>query len=142
MAYGILSPSIVSADRVIAMAHLPMAPHVAVIGHHTLPVVLALMDRGCSSVRSLRPDAAAPDCEAADLAWIIDVADDEELDRALCAARCRAGDRGRIVVEGTICRRCRAFVQHTTDAGLGIISYDHPSRRVVLAVRRRLAMAA
>jgi len=124
------------------MAHIPIPPHVAVLGHHTLPFVLALMDYGCSYVRSLRPDTAAPDCEAADLAWIVDVANDAELDDALRAARRRTGDRGKIVVEGTICQRCRSLLQHAANADLDVVSFDHLSQRVVLAARPRLAMAA
>ena len=87
-------------DRVMAVSHLPAAAHVAVIGRNTLPLILALMRRGCGCVRSLRPGAPSPDCEAADLAWIVDVRDESELDDALRAARFRAGARGRVVVEG------------------------------------------
>ncbi len=93
-------------DRMMALAHLPGAAHVAVIGRHTLPFVLALMQRGCTCVRSLRPDAAAPDCEPVDLAWIVDVANEHELDDALRAARRRAGETGRVVLESAVCRTC------------------------------------
>src|SRR5258708_31200260 len=58
-------------DRILAIAHLPVTAHVAVIGHRTLPFVLALMRKGCACVRSLRPDAPSPDCEPAQLAWIV-----------------------------------------------------------------------
>lgn len=136
------TPIALSADKVIAMAHLPATPHVAVLGHRTLPFVLALMNCGCSYVRSVRPDAAAPDCEAADLAWIVDVASDTELDDALRAARRRTGDRGKIVVEGTICQSCRSLLQHVANADLDVVSFDHLSQRVVLAAKHRLAIAA
>src|SRR4249919_3480499 len=76
-------------DRVMAVSHLPTSAHVAVIGRRTLPLVLALLRRGCGGVRSLRPGAPAPDCEAADLAWIVDVDGEHELDDALRAARWR-----------------------------------------------------
>jgi hypothetical protein len=132
----------VSAEKVIAMAHFATAPHVAVIGHRTLPFVLALMDCGCTCVRSLRPDVAAPDCEAADLAWIVDVADGNELGDALRAARRRTGDRGKVVVEGVICQSCGTLLQHVANADLDVISFDHLSQRVVLAARSRLAIAA
>ena len=46
-------------ERVCAVAHLPPAAHVAVIGHRTLPLVLELLRRGCAAVRSLRPGAPA-----------------------------------------------------------------------------------
>jgi len=84
---------------------------VAVIGRHALPVVLALLRHGCASVRSLRPDAAAPDCQAADLTWILDVESEREFDEAL-------------------------------RAGLDVVSFDHVARRVMLAPRSALAMAA
>ena len=91
-------------DRVIAIAHLPQTAHVAVIGHHTLPFVVALLRRGSEGVRSLRPGSPAPDCEPVDLAWIVDLQDERELDEALRAARWRTGKRGRVVLEGALAR--------------------------------------
>jgi hypothetical protein len=132
-------------DRVMAVSHLPATPHVAVIGRNTLPLILALMRRGCGCVRSLRPGAPAPDCEAADLAWIVDVRDESELDDALRAARFRAGVRGRIVVEGAACRwrnALNAIRDHAVSAGLDVVSFDRTASRLVLAERRRLALAA
>lgn len=133
-----------SIDRVMAIAHLPVAAHVAVIGHHTLPFVLALLRRGCVSVRSLRPGAPSPDCEAVDLAWIVDVETAHELDGALRAARGRAGARGRVVLEGAACRgsALAAVRQHAVAAGLDVVSFDHIARRLVLAAAPSLALAA
>lgn len=85
--------SVARVDRMMAVAHLPATAHVALIGHHTLPLLLALLQRGCAAVRSLRPGTPSPDCEAADLAWIVDLQGDGELDDALRAAWCWA--RGR-----------------------------------------------
>jgi len=133
------------AEQVIAVSHAPPAAHVAVIGHHTLPYVLALMRTGCGGVRSLRPDAPAPDCEPADLTWIVDCHDDDELDGALRAARGRAGTRGCVVLEAATCRWRRTFSSlrdRALRAGLEIVSFDHATRRVVLAPAARLAMAA
>ncbi len=124
------------ADRVMAIAHLPATAHVAVIGHHTLPFVLALLRQGCESVRSLRPGSPAPDCEPVDLAWIVDLQDERELDEALRAARWRTGKRGRVVLEGAACawRSALAAVRHRALlAGLDIVSFDHAARRLVLA---------
>jgi hypothetical protein len=132
-------------EHVMAVSHAPAAAHVAVIGHHTLPYVLALMRRGCAGVRSLRPGTPAPDCEAADLTWIVDLRDDRELDEALRAARWRAGTRGRVVLEGAAClwRRTLATVRdRALRAGLDVVSVDHAASRVVLAPAARLAMAA
>jgi hypothetical protein len=132
-------------ERVMAVSHAPPCAHMAVIGHHTLPYVLALMRSGCDSVRSLRPDAPAPDREPTDLTWIVDCRDDRELDGALRAARWRAGARGRVVLEGTACRWRRALAavrDRALKAGLDIVSFDHGTGRVVFAPAARLAMAA
>jgi hypothetical protein len=138
-------PSSETVDRVMAISHLDSPAHVAVIGHRTLPFVLALLGRGCRAVRSLRPDAPSPDCEPAELSWIVDLQDERELDGALRAARWRAGKRGRVVLEGASCRWRSALAavrEHALAAGLDIVSFDHVSRRVVLAPTTRLAKAA
>ncbi len=137
--------AVAAADRVMAIAHLEAPAHVAVIGHRTLPFMLALLRRGCSAVRSLRPDAPSPDCEPADLSWIVDLQDERELDGALRAARGRAGKRGRVVLEGASCR-CRGALAAVRDralaAGLDIVSFDHVTQRLVLAPAPLLARAA
>jgi hypothetical protein len=92
-------------DKVMAVAHLPPTASVVVIGHHTLPFLLALMHRGCACVRSLRPDVASPDGEAADLAWIVDVANENELCEALQAARRRTGTNGRVIIASRLVLR-------------------------------------
>ena len=132
-------------DRVMAIAHLPQTAHVAVIGHHTLPFVVALLRRGCEGVRSLRPGSAAPDCEPVDLAWIVDLQDERELDEALRAARWRTGKRGRVILEGAACAWRSAWATlrtHALTAGLDIVSFDHVARRLVLAPAPRLAAVA
>lgn len=138
-------PDVDAVERVMAASHTASAAHVAVIGHHTLPYVLALMRRGCACVRSLRPDAPAPDCEPADLTWIVDFRDERELDDALRAARGRARAHGRVVLEGAACRWRRTLAtmrDRALRAGLDIVSFDRAASRVVLAPTARLAMAA
>ena len=132
-------------DRVMAVAHLPTTAHVALIGHHTLPLLLACLQRGCAAVRSLRPDAPSPDREVVELAWIVDVQGDGELDDALHAARARIGAKGRVVVEGAgcVCRRGLLSIRdRAAAAGLDVISFDHVARRLVLGVRPGVPMAA
>jgi len=128
-------PSGALVDRVMAVAHLPPTASVAVIGHHTLPLLLALMRRGCACVRSLRPDTVSPDGEITDLAWIVDVANEDELHEALQAARRRTGARGRVIVEGMECA-CRnglaAVRDHAACTGLDVVSFDHRAGRLVL----------
>ena len=137
--------SVARVDRIMAVVHLPVTAHVTLIGHHTLPLLLALLQRGCAAVRSLRPGTPSPDREAADLAWIVDVQGDHELDDALHAARSRVGATGRVVVEGANCV-CRDGLKSVRDravaAGLDVISFDHIARRLVLGKRPALAMVA
>ena len=132
-------------DRIMAMTHLPVSAHVALIGHHTLPCLLALLKHGCGAVRCLRPGAPSPDREIADLAWIVDVQGDDALDEALRAARARIGVKGRVVIEGAGCA-CRAGLaavrDHALAAGLDVVSFDHVANRIVLGVQQRLALAA
>ena len=132
-------------DRMMAMAHLPATARVTLIGHRTLPLLLALLQRGCAAVRSLRPGAPSPDCEPADLAWIVDVQGDGELDDALHAARMRIGATGRVVVEGAGCVCCHGLASirdHAVAIGLDVISFDHKARRLVLGAPPWLALAA
>lgn len=137
--------SVAQVDRIMAVAHVPATAHVALIGHHTLPLLLAFLQLGCAAVRSLRPGTPSPDREAADLAWIVDVQGDSELDDALHAARSRVGATGRVVVEAANCV-CRDGLKSVCDravaAGLDVISFDHVALRLVLATRPPLAMAA
>lgn len=127
-------------ERIWAVAHLQPSAHVAVIGHHTLPLLLEFLKRGCCAVRSLRPNTPSPDCEAADLAWIVDVHADE-LDEALRAARSRAR---RVIVEGTACggRGLMEIRDRAVAHGLEVVSFDHLASRLVLANIRRPALAA
>ncbi len=136
--------SVALVERVSAVAHLPPSAHVAVIGHRTLPLVLEFMRRGGAAVRSLLPGAPAPDCEAADLAWIVDARADE-LDEALRAARRRAGSAGRVVVEAAdraACADLNTIRDRATAHGLDVVSFDHTASRLVLAHTGRAALAA
>jgi hypothetical protein len=132
-------------DRTLAMAHLPASAHVALIGHHTLPLLLALLQYGCAAVRCLRPGAPSPDCETVDLAWIINLQSDNEVDGALRAARGRIGATGRVMIEGAgyTCRGgLSSICDHASAAGLDVVAFDHKANRLMLAARRHFAMAA
>ena len=101
-----------------------------------MPFVLALLRQGCACVRSLRPGEPSPDCEAADLAWIINARSENELDDALRAARSRAGEHGRIVIEGGQYGGRDGLVaipRHASALGLDVVSFDHVAQRLVLA---------
>ena len=103
-------------------------------------LVLEFLKRGCSAVRSLRPGAPSPDCEAVDLAWIVDVGPGE-LDDALRAARLRVGRGGRVIVEGTACPNPASIRDRAVTHGLDVVSFDHRACRLVL-MSPRPAMAA
>ena len=129
-------------DRVMAIAHLPQTAHVAVIGHHTLPFVVALLRRGPEGVRSLRPGSPAPDCGTAG---------GPRLDRRPAGrARARRGPAGgalgrRQARPGGPGRRGLRLAQRiggllgsrARAPGLDIVSFDHVARRLVLAPARR-----
>ena len=131
-----------AAQALLALAQPPRDAHVAVIGHRTLPYMLALLARGCAAVRGLRPDRSSPDREAADLCWIVDVADEAELDEALRAARCRAG---RIVLEDRDGRwrlASAALRRRALALGLEIVDRGRRSPRLLLVARRSPLAAA
>jgi hypothetical protein len=80
-----------------------------------------------------------------DLAWIVDLQDERELDEALRAARWRTGKRGRVILEGAACawRSALAAVRtRALTAGLDIVSFDHVAGRLVLAPAPKLAAVA
>ncbi|MGE0421697.1 MAG: hypothetical protein AB7O88_05515 [Reyranellaceae bacterium] len=85
-------------ERVIPLAHVPRGGHVALIGHNTLPLMLALLHHHCDAVCSVDPDAAACDSEPVDMAWIVAPAEANGLDKALRLARRRITPRGALVV--------------------------------------------
>ena len=120
----------------MALSQAPSSAHIAVIGHHTLPYVLALLQGGCASVRSLRPGSPAPDCEPVEWVWIVDLHDRQELVEALQAARLRVSKRGRVVVEPSACQWPNALMlicDAARAAGLDVITMRGQACRVVLA---------
>jgi hypothetical protein len=87
-------------ERAIAISHTTGCAHAIVVGHRTLPYMLALLHQGCANARSVRPGCPAPDCEAVELAWVVDLESRMELAEALRVARSRVGRKGRVVLEG------------------------------------------
>jgi hypothetical protein len=128
-----------------AISHTCGCAHAVVIGHHTLPYILALLHQGCASVRSVRPGCPAPDCEAVELAWIVDAENQAELADALRIARSRVGRRGRVVLEGSAFRwraGLATLPNAALAAGLDVVAVDRDMRRLVLAPAAEMAMAA
>ena len=128
-----------------AISHTNGCAGAVVIGHHTLPYILALLRQGCASVRSVRPDCPAPDCELVELVWIVDLANQTELADALRIARSRVGQRGRVVLEGTAFQWRAGLAdlpRVALAAGLEVVAVDGRMRRLVLAPATEIALAA
>jgi hypothetical protein len=128
-----------------AISHTSGCAHVVIIGHHTLPYMLTLLHQGCASVRSVRPGCPAPDCEAVELAWIVDLESQTELADALRVARSRVGRRGRVVLEGTAFRWRASLAdlpKIASAAGLDVVAVDRRMHRLMLAPATEMAMAA
>ncbi|MFO1081596.1 MAG: hypothetical protein U1E23_13335 [Reyranellaceae bacterium] len=119
--------------------------HAVVIGHRTLPFVLALLEAGCTAVRSLRLDAPAPDREMVDLAWVVGVRRAGDLAIALHAARARIGRTGVVAVEGALgsAAASRSRVRFLARReGLVPCTFDASASSLVLEARAPLALAA
>jgi hypothetical protein len=132
-------------DRVMAVVHAPATTRIVLIGHHTLPLLIGLLRRGCASVRTMRPDLPAGDHAPADLVWIVDTRGEQELDTALREARQCAGANGRIVAEATALPRDEspaAFRNHARAFDLVVTFVEQAGRRFVLSPAAPLASAA
>jgi len=86
---------------VIDVAPLCPRDRVVVIGHGTLPFMLAFMRRGCRSAAELRATPVSPAAEPADLAWITGVVERRDCDNALRAALRHIGRHGRLAIDAT-----------------------------------------
>ena len=133
--------SLEKVDRMWAIVHPPVAAHVTLVGHHTLPLLLALLRRDCAAVCSARPGAPSPDGETADVVWIVDARGEGELDEGLRIARVRTDDRTRVVIEangvpGSL--GLAAIHEHAARFGFGVLFTDWEERRLVLAATPRL----
>jgi hypothetical protein len=118
--------------------------HAVVIAHHTLPLVLTLMRKGCAAVTGLRMGARSPDVEPADLAWIADPLSDGELYDALDAACQRMTSLGRVVLDVTVLARAgglTAVYRRIESFGLRIVTVGETSDRPILVAMRATAMA-
>ncbi len=146
-AVDVLSPvsSDALVDRVLAVAHLPPTAHVAVRPSYALhrarpdAARLRLRPQPASRGRLARPR------DPPTLAWIVDVANEDELHDALQAARNRTGTSGRVVVEGRTAAAptaSRPSARIALAAGLDVVSFDHLSRRLVLAPAPPARLAA
>jgi hypothetical protein len=122
-------------NRVIPLAHVPPGARVALIGHHTLPLMVALLHHHCDAVCSVDPDAAACDSEPVDLAWIVAA---DGLDKAMRLARRRVTPRGAVVV-GPVARTDAATLsgidRSASRHGFALEAADAESGLVVLGSR-------
>ena len=131
-------------EDMIAAAPPRPETHAVVIGHHTLPLVLTLLHRGCAAVAGLRLGTRSPDVEPADLAWIADPHTGGELDEAMDAACHRLSPQGRVVLDVTALARAGglASVQRQIAAfGLCVASIGESSSHLILVAMRAPALA-
>jgi len=132
-------------ERMLGLVHPSRAAHVALVGHHILPLLLALLRRGFAAVYGVRPGSSSSGNEAADVVWIADMRSEGELDDALRIARSRTSEKTRVVVEAATlvgCDGLAAIRDHATRFGFCVLLTDRAARRTVLAAVPRQAMAA
>jgi hypothetical protein len=132
-------------ERMLGLVHPSRTAHVALLGHHILPLLLALLRRGFAAVYGVRPGSPSSDGETADVVWIADMRSEGELDDALRIARARTSEKTRVVVEAATlvgCDGLAAIRDHATRFGFCVLRTDRAARRTVLAAVPRQAMAA
>lgn len=126
-----------TAGDLVTLTPTRQTDHVVVIGHGTLPLFIALLNRGCRSAAEFRVGVVAPSVEQADLVWITGIDTPQDCDSAIRMALRRAGKTGRIAIDATllVARRGMARLLRTMKRlGLHIDStHSIGSRTVMLA---------
>jgi hypothetical protein len=91
-----------TAGDLVAITPTRQTDDVVVIGHGTLPLLIAFLNRGCRSAAEFRVGVTAPPAEHADLVWITGIAEPKDCDSAIRMALRRAGKTGRIAIDATL----------------------------------------
>ena len=132
-------------ERMLRLVHPPRAAHVALVGHHILPLLSALLRRGFSAVYGVRLGSLSSGSEIADVVWIADMRSEGELDDALRIARSRTSEKTRVVVEAAALAGYDGLAtvrKHAARFGFCVLFTDRATRQMVLAAVPRQAMAA
>lgn len=119
----------------VAVTPTKLTDDVVVIGHGTLPLFIAFLNRGCRSAAEFRVGAVAPSAEHADLVWITGIAEPKDCDSAIRMALRRAGKTGRIAIDATllIARKGKErLIRYMKRLGLHIDSTHSIGTRIVM----------
>lgn len=130
-----IAPAIDPVASLIAVTPTTGLDRVVVIGHGTLPLMLAFMHRGCRAAAELRASAVSPDAQPADLAWITGVVERSDCDNALRAALRGIGHHGRLAIDATamaVRRGLNAVLRWLRRNGLAIDGTHTVGNRIVI----------
>lgn len=122
-------------NDLVAMTPTKQTDDIVVIGHGTLPLFIAFLNRGCRSAAELRVGVAAPGAEHADLVWITGIAESKDCDSAIRMALRRAGKSGRIAIDATLLvarKGMDRLVRYLKRLGLHVDSTHSVGTRIVL----------
>ncbi|MCW0234135.1 MAG: hypothetical protein OJJ21_11090 [Ferrovibrio sp.] len=124
-----------TANDLVAITPTGRTDDVVVIGHGTLPVFLALLNRGCRHAAELRVDVVAPHAEHADLAWITGISEPKDCDNAVKMALRRVGKSGRVAIDATVLvarKGMQRLIRYMKRLGLHVDSTHCVGTRIVL----------
>lgn len=119
----------------VAVTPTRQTDDVVVIGHDTLPLFIAFLNRGCRSAAEFRVGSVAPSAEHADLVWITGIAEPKDCDSAIRMALRRAGKTGRIAIDATLLvarKGMERLLRYMKRLGLHIDSTHSVGSRIVM----------
>lgn len=119
----------------VAITPTRQTDDVVVIGHGTLPLFIAFLNRGCRSAAELRVGVAAPGAEHADLVWITGIDTPKDCDSAIRMALRRTGKTGRIAIDATLLvarKGMERLLRYMKRLGLHVDSTHNVGSRTVL----------
>jgi hypothetical protein len=124
-----------AAGDLVAITPTRPTDDVVVIGHGTLPLFIAFLNRGCRSAAEFRVGVTAPSADHADLVWITGIAEPKDCDSAIRMALRRAGKTGRIAIDATllVARKGKErLIRYMKRLGLHVDSTHSIGSRIVM----------
>lgn len=124
-----------TASDLLAITPTRQTDDVVIIGHGTLPLFIAVLNRGCRSAAEFRVGSVAPSAGHADLVWITGIDRPKDCDSAIRMALRRAGTTGRIAIDATllVARKGMAgLLRYMKRLGLHIDSTHSIGARIVM----------
>jgi len=135
MEFCVSFPMPLAASDLAAITPTRLTDSVAIIGHGTLPLFIAFLNRGCRSAAELRVGVATPAAEPADLVWITGIAQPKDCDSAIRMALRRAGKSGCIAIDATLLvarRGLDSLIRRLKRLGLHVDSTHNIGTRIVM----------